>query len=316
MASKASLRLFVTDPPPLVRRNPEFRPVLMLTGASSGLGLAIAKELLAEDHYFLILTARESSHFRHLTAHVNGSKNVWLEHLDISDSEQIRILMNAIQNQLGGVDILVNNAGIIDRATVEDSSHELRYKQLEVNYLGPFTIISLAISWMRRHQFGRIINISSAAGFFALPTLSAYSASKHALDAATESLWYEVRPWGVHVTLVIPGCINSEAFRNTSEEQRVAQAQSDSNSVYHHHYCGMRQWIGSLMKRSRSTNESVARKVIEVLNQTNPPLHVYATLDARVLSLLKKLVPNSWFMYWFYRQLPGVSKWGSRYLAP
>jgi short-subunit dehydrogenase len=201
------------------RLNQNRRKVVLVTGASTGLGLALAQQMIHEDEVFLILTARETSHFRFSDASVFSAENIWLRNLDITDHRQITELIEEVNLKLGGVDVLINNAGITDRSTVEDSTDAYRQKQLDVNYLAPFELISQVLSLMRKKRSGRILNISSAGGFMSMPTMSAYSASKFALEGATESLWYEMKPWDIHVTLVIPGFINSQGFSNTPKNR-------------------------------------------------------------------------------------------------
>lgn len=102
----------------------------------------------------------------------------------------------------GGVDVLVNNAGISYRAVVEHTDHEDRAHQMDVNFRAPMEMIRHVLPDMRRKRRGKIINVSSVGAMMAMPTMAPYSASKFALEGASESLWYEVRPFGIHVSLV------------------------------------------------------------------------------------------------------------------
>jgi short-subunit dehydrogenase len=220
--------------------------------------------------------------------------------------------MSEINRRLGGVDILINNAGLIDRSAVEESSTQRRIRLLEVNYLAPFDLISLVLSSMRKKNTGRIINISSAGGFMAMPTMAAYNASKFALEGASEALWYEVKPWGIHVTLVIPGFINSMGFLHTTESPRCKQSIGDTNSTYHEHYINMKNMIFNKMTRSHSSNELIARKIVKIMAKKNPPLRAYATLDARFFHLLKRICPQKLYHIIVYRLLPNIRSWGKQ----
>ncbi len=137
------------------------RKIILVTGASAGLGLALAKKLIVDDSSFLVLTAREVSQSRFFDESTFESPNIWLRSLDVVDHRQISALMEEINEKLGGVDILVNNAGTTDRATVEESSNTYRQHQLDVNYLAPFELISQVLSLMRKKRSGKIMNISS-----------------------------------------------------------------------------------------------------------------------------------------------------------
>jgi hypothetical protein len=119
-------------------------------------------------------------------------------------------------------------------------------------------LIRLVLPGMRRKRAGRIINVSSVGGMMAMPTMALYSASKFALEGATESLWYEVRPWNIHVSLVQPGFIHSDSFRNTRYTEASRQAEKDSANPYYPHYRQMATLITRLMERTSATPEGVA----------------------------------------------------------
>ncbi len=292
--------------------NKNLRKVVFVTGASTGLGLALAKRLIDQDQVFLVLTARKTSQFRFFDASIFEAKNIWLRDLDITKHKQITSVINEVNEKLGGVDVLINNAGVTDRSTVEDSNDHYRQKQLDVNYLAPFELISQVLSLMRKKRSGHIINISSAGGFMAMPTMSAYSASKFALEGATESLWYEMKPWGIHVTLMIPGFINSGGFSHTSESRKCKKSIKDIKSAYHEHYVGMKDFISQYMGQSRSTNESIANKIVKTIKRKNPPLRIYVTFDAWLFSVLKKICPPKLYFKIMYRFLPNIRKWGKQ----
>lgn len=293
------------------------KKVVLLTGASSGLGLAIAKQFIEDDNYFLVLTSRSTSSFRFDDQFISASNKVWLRDLDIVDHRQITLVIDEINARLGGVDIIINNAGISESSTVEDSNDSCRQRQLDVNYLGPFELIAQCLPSMRRKKYGRIINISSAGGFMAMPTMSAYSASKFALEAASEALWYEMKPWGISVTLIIPGSINSLGYLNTSESVNGKISAGDNESAYFEHYRGMRNLISRSMLGSYATNESIAAKISYVLGQKKPPLRVHVTFQALVFYWMRKVLPPWIYHFFLYRCLPNIKVWGkNKYQIP
>lgn len=221
-------------------------------------------------------------------------------------------MIEEINDKFGGVDVLVNNAGAADRATVEESSSAYRQHQLDVNYLAPFELIGQVLSLMRKRRSGRILNVSSVGGFMAMPTMSAYSASKFALEGASESLWYEMKPWGIHVTLVIPGFINSVGFRHTTEGLKCETSIRNSESTYHEHYVGMKDLISRRMSRSHDTNEKIASKIVHAMNSSNPPLRVYVTADAWLFFLIRKVCPPKIYFWILYHFLPNIKRWGKQ----
>ena len=145
-----------------------------------------------------------------------------------------------------------------------------------------------------------------------MPTMSAYSASKFALEGATESLWYEMKPWNIHVTLMIPGFINSEGFSNTSENKKCKKSLENLKGNYHEHYLGMKGLISSQMTSSSQTNETIAAKIIHTVKRKNPPLRIYVTFDAWLFFFLRKVCPPKLYFRIVYKFLPNIKKWGKQ----
>lgn len=284
--------------------------MVLVTGASTGLGLALARLLLAETDHFLILTARRSSLARFAAEGIQEGERVWIRPLDVTDTAECRAVVAEAEDRLGGIDVLVNNAGVSYRAVVEHVTDEERLAQMHVNFLGPMAMAGLCLRGMRWRRRGRILNVSSVGGMMAMPTMAVYSASKFALEGATESLWYEVRPWNVRVSLIQPGFINSASFENTRYTAASRRSSDDPNRSYHLHYRHMADFIAKIMKRTRVTPEDVARTILRTIRKDDPPLRVPATLDAHLFSLLRRLLPRGLYHRLLYRMLPNVSSWG------
>ncbi|HEY6170427.1 MAG TPA: SDR family oxidoreductase [Verrucomicrobiae bacterium] len=290
-------------------REPDNATVLV-TGASTGLGLALARKLLATN-YRVILTARESSLPRLASAGITESEHVWLRPLDITSAVERKRVVDEANERWGGVDILVNNAGIAYRAVVEHMTDEGRWDQMNVNFRAPLELIQLVLPGMRHKRAGRIINISSVGGMMAMPTMALYSASKFALEGATEALWYEVRPWNIKVSLVQPGFIRSDSFQRTRYTEASQQGHDDIANAYHEHYEQMSRMIARLMGRTRATPDHVAEVVLRTMRQKDPPLRVAGTWDARGFGLLRRLLPRRMYHAFLYRRLPRVDIWGA-----
>ena len=283
--------------------------VVLITGASTGLGFALAEHLLATD-YRLVLTARESSMRRFFERGIRESPRILIRPLDVTDREQQRRLIEEIEETWGGVDVLVNNAGVAVRSVVEHVSEEDRLRQMGVNFLAPMALARLVLPGMRAKRYGRIINISSVGGMMAMPTMAVYSASKFALEGATESLWYEVRPWNVRVSLVEPGFINSQGFQHTQYTEQSAASARTVTSAYHLHYSSMSGFIERLMGFSPTRPHNIARRIHRLIESRRPPLRVQVTLDAHFFSLLRRLLPRSVYHEVLYWTLPGIRRWG------
>lgn len=285
--------------------------MLLLTGASTGLGLSLGK-LLRHEHFHLVLTARTSSLDRFKKEDILQSDHLWIRALDVTNPSERQNLIEEINSVLGGVDILINNAGLSFRSVVEHVTGAERTRQMEVNFFSPMALIRLVLPSMRKKRLGHIINISSVGGMMAMPTMAVYSASKWALEGASESLWYEVRPWNIHVTLIQPGFIHSESFRNVKMTHLGEQASSSQTDPYHHHYFFMASFIEKIMRLTPYTPEHVARKVLKTIRQKNPPLRVPATIDAKLFSALRRMLPRDLYHEILYRALPGVRQWGEK----
>ena len=286
------------------------RPVVLITGASTGLGLAIARRLLAADAWTLVLTARPASMHRFADLGLVAGPRLLLRPLDVTDAAQRLACITELERDHGGIDVLINNAGYSVRAVVEHVTEADRLAQLDINFRSPMELIRLALPGMRARRRGRIINISSVGGMMAMPTMSAYSASKFALEGACEALWYEVRPWGIHVTLVEPGFINSDGFEKVRWTPKSRDAMDDEERAYHAHYDHMSRFIGRIMRWAPATPDHVARRVARAMTRARPPLRLPATLDAWFFSMLRRLLPRWVYHRLLYCMLPGVRRWG------
>jgi short-subunit dehydrogenase len=287
------------------------KPLVLLTGASTGLGLVLAKELICQDQYRLVLTARQKSIPRFAAEGIFESEDVFIRPLDITLREDRFAIISECEEQLGGLDILINNAGVALRSVVEDATADDRIGILEVNYIGPMRLIGLALPGMRKRRRGRIINVSSAAGLIGMPTMACYCGSKFALEGATESLWYEVRPWHINVSLVIPGFIHSDSFLKTLTTDRSQEViDTGEREPYFRHYENMERLISWTMKHTFATPESVSRKIIKVMKAKRPKLRHPVTADAWCLFLFRKVLPATIYHWVMYFALPKSQNWG------
>lgn len=285
--------------------------VVLITGASVGVGLELARLLRSTDRR-LVLTARASSLDRFRQAGFVETERVLIRPLDVTRRESQETLLTEIAQRWGGVDVLVNNAGVSWRSVVEHVAEPERLEQMDVNFRSPMSLTVRCLPYMRSRRKGRIIAVSSVGGMMAMPTMAVYSASKFALEGAYEALWYEVRPWDIKVTLVEPGFIDSDGVHKVRFTDLARAALNDPNDPYHQHYRHMETFVGRLMHTFGQSPKHVARQVLRAMNRRNPPLRMAGTFDARVFQLARRLLPRRLYHGLLYRGLPGVRRWGTR----
>ncbi|OQW50844.1 MAG: oxidoreductase [Proteobacteria bacterium SG_bin7] len=287
-----------------------YKPVILVTGCSSGIGLAIAELLASQKNYRLVVTARETS-LETLYAKFEENEDLWIRPLDVTDPASRLILVGEIRQKWRGVDILVNNAGISYRAVIEHMTVEDELHQFHTNYFGPTALIRAVLPHMRETGRGKIINVSSVSGMLAMPTMASYSASKHALEGLSEALWYEVKPLGINVTLVQPGFVNSKSFTRVHYTRKSDPTLSEE--LYSDYYEHMTPFIERLMGLSRTTPEQVAKKVLKVIQLQDPPLWVPATPDANIFYYLRRFIPRNLLLPLLFALLPKARLWANRY---
>ena len=289
------------------------KPVIIVTGCSSGIGLELAKKLYPIKSHRTVITVRKAS-LAEISARFPDTDTFLVRELDVTDDVMIYSLIQEISCAWGRIDTLVNNAAVCFRAVVEHMDVESELLQLKTNYLGPMALTRAVLPIMREQRCGQILNVSSVSGMLAMPTMGSYSASKHALEAASEALWYEARPFGIRVNLVQLGFVNSSSFKRVllSKKAGVSLALGGPHSEY---YRSMTPMIERLMSLSITSSEAIAEKILKLVRKPSQKLMIPLTPDAFLFSLLKKIVPTFIFQRLLYYFLPGSVKWGGQWKA-
>jgi NAD(P)-dependent dehydrogenase (short-subunit alcohol dehydrogenase family) len=192
-------------------------PICVVTGSSTGIGLATAVELARGGHdvYATMRNLSRSAELRAIAE--QESLPIRIVELDVDSDASVTRGIGLILKECGHVDALVNNAGVATYGAVEDLPTTVFQSAIETNYLGALRCIKVVLPSMRERRAGCIVNMSSAAGRIALGGHASYTASKFALEALSEALAQEVRAFGIRVAIVEPGSVQTPIFDKLRE---------------------------------------------------------------------------------------------------
>ncbi|MGH8855059.1 MAG: SDR family oxidoreductase [Telluria sp.] len=202
--------------------NQDTRPVAIVTGASRGIGAAIAQRL-AEDGYQLVVNYagdEKEAHRVIATLHATGHTAIAVQ-ADVAKADEVRALFDTAERELGVVDVLVNNAGVLKTMALAETSDELFAQTFGVNVQGTFNTLREAAT--RLNDGGRIVNFSSSVLALKLPGYAVYSASKAAVEAMGGVFAKELRGRGIRVNTVAPGPIATELFFAGKTHEQIEQ---------------------------------------------------------------------------------------------
>jgi NAD(P)-dependent dehydrogenase (short-subunit alcohol dehydrogenase family) len=247
----------------------------LITGASSGIGQACAVQLVSSGWRVLAGVRRAGEA-------PDGTEEVLL---DVTAADQIRAAADLV-DQLDG---LVNNAGIAIAAPLEFVSPEELRHQLEVNLVGQVAVTQAFLPALRRAK-GRIVFMGSIAGRSALPFLSPYAASKHALEAVADSLRLELRPFGIHVSIVEPGSIKTAIWARSAQraDELIAASDGELGDLYGERIAAFRQ-IALERGAAGEPAEKVAKVVLAALTAERPHTRYLIGRDARLRAGFERL---------------------------
>jgi NAD(P)-dependent dehydrogenase (short-subunit alcohol dehydrogenase family) len=263
------------------------RRVVLITGASRGIGRAIALHL-AGAGYRVFGTSRGPLE--------EGDLPFELLPLDVGDEESVRRCVRAVLERAGRIDVLVNNVGhMLVGAAEETSEGELQH-EFTANFFGAARVIRAAVPHMRAAGGGTIISMSSIGGLLATPYTSAYSASKHALEGYSEALRYELAPFGISVSLVEPGPVKTQTVDRSVRQvaSPVADYEEARSRVF--------QALGPEARQGGVEEAAIAAVVARIIAERRPRLRYAVGRQAALLPLVKGLLPHRTFEDFVRRQ--------------
>lgn len=197
--------------------------VVVITGASSGLGEATAR-LLAAEGATVVLAARRTERIEALAEELNHQGGTALAvATDVADSTQVKALADTAVATYGRIDVMLNNAGLMPLAPLEQLKIDEWDQMIDVNLKGVLYGIAAALPHMKQQKSGHIINVSSVYGHKLGPDATVYCATKHAVRALSEGLRQEVKPYNIRTTVISPGAVATELLEHISDEKVQAQ---------------------------------------------------------------------------------------------
>ncbi len=263
---------------------------VLITGCSSGIGKATAR-LLAAEGFRVLAGARKQEDAEALAD--AGLPNLEPILLDVTSNNAVAKVVESLKTSCPeGLYALVNNAGVGLPAALELSTLDEVRNLFEVNTIAPLRIIQSCLPLLRQAG-GRIVNMSSMNGTMALPMVGAYSASKFALEAFSDTLRIELRPWKIPVTLIRPGQVRTSIFDKAGEalEKRRREIPEPLKEGYEKMYARAAKF-NRRGTQSPTSPEKVARVVLQALTAKHPSPRYHVGRDAHGMRLFNTIVPQ------------------------
>ena len=267
--------------------------VVLITGASSGIGKACA-EYLAKNKYIVIGTSRKSI--------IPSQKidNFELIKMDVNNDESVKTAIDYIIKKYNTIDILVNNAGWGISGALEDTSVEKAKELFEINFFGIHRMIKQTLPYMRKKKKGMIINISSVGGAVGLPYQGFYSSTKFALEGYSEALRLELKPFGIKVVLIEPGDIKTSF---TSRREKISS--NLETSVYKNYARKTIKIVEKDEQQGGIMPDIVGYKLLKIINKKNPKVrYKVGSFSQKLLLSLKRILPDKsiqWILRKYYK---------------
>lgn len=276
-----------------------YKPVLV-TGASSGIGEATAVHL-AHKGFKVFASARRLEKLKPLEG--LGNRLITAVEMDVSDEGSIASAIERIMSHSGNIYGVVNNAGVAVTGPLEELPIDEWRRQFETNVFGLVAVTKAVLPFMREEGRGRIVNVGSVAGRLAAPFQSAYASSKHAVEGLTDSLRREVEPFGLHVSLIRPGFINTTFGE---QEQLGFERYAVEGGPYTRALDAFRAWHAKGHPDGASPHE-VAEAIHHALTAARP--HSRYTVPSQYLpALALRNIAPSWITDRLFKRTTGLNK--------
>ncbi|MBE9487561.1 MAG: SDR family NAD(P)-dependent oxidoreductase [Bacteroidetes bacterium] len=258
------------------------KKIILITGASSGFGHDVSNALLEKGHT-VYAVARGVDKMADL-----AEKGAKLMQVDVTSDKDVRLCVERIVEKEGRIDVLFNNAGYGSFGTIEDVDMDNIFEQFNVNVYGLVRMIKAVLPYMRKERSGLIINTSSVVGKLSMPCSGYYSATKHAVESLSDALRYEVRDFGIKVSVIEPGPVKTGFERVVFE--KIANPSEDYKSY-------MKSFVKAFKKLyvHAPTTSSTVKSVVHAVESKNPKIRYRTTLGSKMLICIKYITTDRVF---------------------
>jgi NAD(P)-dependent dehydrogenase (short-subunit alcohol dehydrogenase family) len=266
--------------------------VALVTGSSSGIGFETSL-MLARAGFNTYASMRNLEKSKNITEIAKKEKlPLQVVQLDVNNDGSVKDAIVKILKADQRIDVLINNAGYGLFGSVEDTSIEEIKAQFETNFFGVVRVTQQVLPLMRRQNSGTIVNVSSVGGRIGLPALSAYHSTKFALEGLSESIAFELEPFGIRVVIIEPGVIRTNILNSSSSAKKAL----DPKSPYFSLSQKLNDNFKSMMEsESSSPPEEVAKVILQAVTSENPQLRYSVGDDAANLIDARKNMPDKEF---------------------
>jgi NAD(P)-dependent dehydrogenase (short-subunit alcohol dehydrogenase family) len=279
---------------------------VLITGCSTGIGRATAQRLAARG-WTVYATARRLESIEDLAAH--GCRVL---RIDVCDERSMQRAVEIVEAEERAVGVLVNNAGYGLEGPVEEAPLDELRRQFETNLFGPTRLTQLVLSGMRRQGWGKVVNVSSVGGRITIPGGGAYHASKHALEALSDALRFEVRGFGVDVILIEPGAIRSSWVDTAVTSMRPPRDRNSPYAAFDDAVASrLRGAHEGLLALAAAGPESVARVVERAITARRPRTRYAVPAAAALFIVSRRWLPDRAWDAFMRRLLPSPGAPGS-----
>jgi NAD(P)-dependent dehydrogenase (short-subunit alcohol dehydrogenase family) len=248
----------------------ENKKVWYITGASKGMGLSMAKQLIAQGHSVVAISRNSAA----LTAAIGPTERFLPQQVDLASEQSIAASLQHAVDVFGRIDVIVNNAGYGIGGALEELSTEEIAANFDINFFAVIRVIQQAMPFLRRQGFGHIINISSIAGFAPGTGWSVYAAAKFAVSGLSEALANDLKPLGIRVTAVSPGWFRTSFAKPASIAFGKKQIK-DYEYIREFH-----KKFNQMDGLQAGDPDKMATALMQLVTHPNPPANLFLGTDA------------------------------------